>query len=322
VPGEFHYVECESCGTVYQNPRVVDRDLERCYPAAYFTKTPPASTHAVRTPPAAIRALREAILLAADGGRAPDLSPAWTTLGRLFALSSRLRRRARFGLIDGLGCPRGTSDRCLEVGPGQGLDLRSLRSLGWQAVGLDADPAAATTASSVSGCEVRVGTLLTAEFPREHFALIYMNHVLEHLAHIRDSLRRCLDLLSDSGRLVMVLPNPKALTALRYGLHSCVWDPPRHLVLPSHAAITTLLKDVGFTQVRTHTTPRRAAAFHQAARRYRTSRRADVHEEQAVERLTAGDRAFALVETALERLGMPVGEEIVVRAEKHARACV
>src|SRR6266436_141741 len=50
MPGEFQYVTCTSCATVYQNPRVVIEDLGHCYPSNYFTHFP-ASTAASLDPP-------------------------------------------------------------------------------------------------------------------------------------------------------------------------------------------------------------------------------------------------------------------------------
>src|SRR5438552_531583 len=42
VPGVYTYVGCRNCGTVYQNPQVIEPDLTLCYPQAYFTHSVPA----------------------------------------------------------------------------------------------------------------------------------------------------------------------------------------------------------------------------------------------------------------------------------------
>jgi SAM-dependent methyltransferase len=315
VPGRFHYSECPRCRTVFQNPRVRDEDLALCYPADYFTHggSPWTPTPA---PVGSLRArVRRAIRAAAD--RVPDehLSPGLRIAGRLLALIPGLRRRARLGLVDGLELPPGGHGRCLEVGPGQGIDLFCLRTLGWQASGLDVDPSAAEQARATSGCEVRVGTLATTDYPGGFFDLVYMSHVFEHLAEPAPSLRRCLDLLRPGGRLVLVYPNPGALTAARYGPASVVWDPPRHLVLPPPAAIAALAERCGFAEARAFTMARQAAVNCEAVRRRRRGERWD---PQHLERPRLFDRVFGVAEAFLVALGWPVGEEAVVRARKPA----
>src|SRR5215467_2450677 len=41
VPGAYTYVECCDCGTVYQNPQIIEEDLALCYPTTYFTHSIP-----------------------------------------------------------------------------------------------------------------------------------------------------------------------------------------------------------------------------------------------------------------------------------------
>src|SRR5262245_42730047 len=41
VPGDFTYRRCHDCGTVFQDPRVVVKDLSLCYPGEYFTHQSP-----------------------------------------------------------------------------------------------------------------------------------------------------------------------------------------------------------------------------------------------------------------------------------------
>jgi hypothetical protein len=46
--------------------------------------------------------------------------------------------------------------------------LLCLRLLGWDARGLEVDPVAAERARLTSGCEVRLGTLASTDYPAEH----------------------------------------------------------------------------------------------------------------------------------------------------------
>lgn len=314
VRGVFRYVECRRCRTVYQNPRVREDDLALCYPAGYYTHTRGAPWEPTPAPPGSLRdRVRRAIRRAAD--RLPDeaLAPPLALLGALLALSPGLRRRARLGLVDGLAPPPGRQGRCLEVGPGAGIELACLRLLGWDAHGLEADPVAAEAARQTSGAEVRVGTLATTDYPAGSFDLVYMGHVFEHLPDPGRALRRCLELLEPGGRLALVYPNPDALSARRFGSLSPVWDPPRHLVLPPIRAIQRLVAASGFVDVDARTLARRAAVNAGAARR---RRRGLTWQPSTPTRPRLPDRALALAETLLVALGWPVGEEVLLRARR------
>lgn len=313
VPGEFHYSRCDACGTVHQDPRVRDADLGLCYPTGYFTHggTPWIPTPA---PAASLRdRLRRAIRAAADGVPDGTLSLPLRAVGRLLALAPGLRRRARFGLVDGLAAPLERVGRCLEVGPGQGIDLFCLRTLGWQACGLEMDPRAAEQARATSGCEVRVGTLESTDYPAASFDVVYMSHVFEHLARPARALRRCLELLRPGGRLVLVYPNPRALSAELFGATSVIWDPPRHLVLPPPASAVALAERCGFIEARAFTLARNAAVDFDAARRRRRGQRWDPLQ---LPRPELADRSLGAVEALLVLLGVPTGEEVVLRARR------
>ncbi len=228
MPGKFRYARCNSCRTVYQNPRVIDEDLAHCYPGAYYTHELPPSgfTESLSQAGGARDALRRAIRHAADGAPAGDLSWGQKLLGRLLAPIPPLRRRARLGLPDALATSGASGDRCLEIGPGQGFTLAQLAHLGWHAMGLDIDANAAATASRFSGCKVHVGTLVSIDLAPCSLRLIYMNHVLEHLPDIGPSLRRCYELLEPGGRIYLVYPNPDSLGIRVDGKFSANWDAP------------------------------------------------------------------------------------------------
>jgi SAM-dependent methyltransferase len=315
VPGNYHYVECRGCGTVRQDPRVVDEDLHLCYPTAYFTHDAVGRDVSATIPArGSFRdSLRRAILRRPDGTPAEGVSKPMKLLGAALGFVPSIRRRARYGLIDALAGPARAGARCLEVGPGQGLDLLRLKWLGWDPVGLDVDPAAAETARATSGCEVGVGPIRDVDFPDGTFQLIYMNHVLEHLPDLADSLDRCSRLLAPGGRLVAVYPNPGSLGGRTQGHYAPIWDPPRHLVLPTRPGIVGLLRRVGFGAVEVRTTARSAACYRGVAWRYRRGRPGFDRDGGGP---TVGDRLFGLCEKILVGAGAHAGEELIVVAYK------
>jgi SAM-dependent methyltransferase len=303
---------------MFQNPRVRDEDLPLCYPAGYYTHESDAWMPTPAPPGSLRERLGRAIRHAADGTAARPPSPLLRAAGRLLATSPHLRRRARLGLVDPLAPPRCGGGRCLEVGPGRGIDLLCLRLLGWDARGLEVDPVAAERARVTSGCEVRLGTLASTDYPAGHFGLVYMRHVFEHLPDPARALQRCLGLLEPGGRLVLLYPNPRALTARCYGSLSPVWDPPRHLVLPPVPAILPLVARSGFVEASARTLAAQAAANAEAARR---RRRGSHWDPSSPSRPGPLDRAFALASALLIVFGRPVGEEVLLHARKpHAAA--
>jgi SAM-dependent methyltransferase len=314
VPGVFRYVECARCCTVYQNPRVREEDLPLCYPESYYTHGADATWAPRPAPMGSLRdRVRRAVRRSAD--RVPDetVTLLFAALGSLLARQPGLRRRVRFGLVDGLAPTPDGRGRCLEVGPGQGTDLLRLRLLGWDAHGLEVDSVAADRARRTSGCSVRVGTLASADYPAEHFDLVYMRHVFEHLPDPAGSLRRCRELLRPGGRLVLLYPNPHALTTWCYGSLSPVWDPPRHLVLPPIPAVLPLVARSGFVDARARTLAAEAAVNARAAR--------DRHRGLAWDCAVPGrpglpDRTFAVAEAIMIHLGRQVGEEVLLQARK------
>ena len=312
VPGVFEYAECLSCTTIYQDPCVISEDLGLCYPSAYFTHAAPGS-HETPDDNGAIRAwLREAVLSAWDGGGRSSAGSLQFLVGGIVGLFPSLRQRARYGLMDELAL-RAEMGRCLEVGPGRGTDLRQLRRLGWHAIGLDVDPVAAANAAQFSGCDVRVGTMAAADLPRSWFDLIYMSHAVEHLPDVERSLSRCLDVLVEGGRLVLVYPNSRSLTTRRWGAHSPTLDPPRHLVLPPVEAMRALLRRIGFTNIALRSTARFALGYHCVARQYAAGRRGVGFLPGSP---NLGDALFSLGEHLLTAVGAQLGEEIVAVAHK------
>ena len=312
VPGTFAYVSCRGCGTAYQSPRIVDADLALCYPPSYFTHaTPNQAKNRPRDPASWRGKLRNAVLARADGQSYDAIPTGMRIAASLLAGLPSIRRRARFGLADAVGRRKG-EHRCLDVGAGNGITLRYLTWLGWQAVGLETDASAAEQARVVSGCEVKLGTLAEASFHENDFNMIYMNHVMEHLPDLQANLRLCFHLLKVRGRLVMRYPNPRSLVASTSGRFAVTWDPPRHLVLPPIEALVALLKRIGFQRIQSTTSAECAAIYRALARRYRKG----IWGAGFQASVGFTDRLMKIVEGLCVCLGLPIGEEILIVAHK------
>lgn len=70
--------------------------------------------------------------------------------------------------------------RLLEIGFDRGDMLEQMSSLGWDAQGVDLDPAAVEAARK-RGLKVSLGNLQSRSFPGDYFDVIVLSHVIEHV---------------------------------------------------------------------------------------------------------------------------------------------
>jgi SAM-dependent methyltransferase len=325
VPGVFAYVRCKECRSVFQSPRVIEEDLHLCYPESYYTHDSPVQDgddrrdpqHSEPPPgsspgPALRRRLAESVFRHANRQPSSSEDRFIEVLGRLGSHWPSLRRKALAGMFDELRFTGAAGDRCLEVGFGQANHLRGLARLGWTAYGIDIDPTVVSNARRFRELNVRIGTLVANDLPDDHFQLVFLHHVLEHLSPLREHLGAARRILRKNGRFVAVYPNPSSLGTFVYGPDSPNWDPPRHLVLPSTSGMAKLLRSLSFRDVRVETRAEWAEGFSVVARSYRRHRGQVVG--WANDEWTRADRLIGHSERALVRLGFPLGEEIVVSA--------
>jgi len=97
----------------------------------------------------------------------------------------------------------------LDVGCARGHFLRLLaRETGRrELIGLDTSPSMTSWGREAFGLDLRTGGIESTGFPPEHFLLITMFDVLEHLADPRDVLARLLCALKPGGWLVLEVPS-------------------------------------------------------------------------------------------------------------------
>ncbi len=308
IPGEFTYRRCQSCETIYQDPRVVPEDLPSCYPRTYYTHSPceaPAS-HPHRRRLSELRdSLRRSIKAAVsrEGGRRPHTI-------RLFSRSRWVRERAFANtLVDEL-IPRTESPgRALEVGCGSGALMASLRAAGWEIEGVEWDPHAGAVAAARGTGSVAIGDFRTLELPEATYQLVVLDHVLEHIDNPATALQRIAALLAPGGRAVLRYPNPVSLGSRVFGDRWFPWDIPRHLVLPHPASLAHLArKKTGLHLESQRSSARTAVNVFAYSRSYASGRPVHIGEPHA----NFSDRVLGLVEGCLVQLGFQLGEELVI----------
>jgi len=236
APGAWTMWRCEACHCGYLDPRPSAQTIGAAYENYY--------THGGVEEPAETRspARRAASWLLYRG-----FDPA-ASLG---ALPVRLRRWLEaFGWrIRHLPRAARPGARLLDVGCGDGAFLLHARKRGYEAVGLDFDPAALARARN-RGFDARQGSLPGSGLADAGFDQITMSNVLEHLHDPVGALDEALRLLAPGGRLWLSQPNLGAEGLKRYGTAWRGLEPPRHLTLWDTEGLAALLAQRGFTGVR------------------------------------------------------------------------
>ncbi len=233
VPGRFPLARCETCGLLYQNPRVRRDQLDRMYPADY----PP---HA-RDP---------------DLGRVlRDRSPAvrWLLARRLgyahldtrdIGVLDRVRARLRRRRVVKNFPPWQGRGRLLDVGCATGRFLQQMAAVGWRVSGIELDPAAAAKARTVTS-DVTIGDPAEVTLPPASFDLITAFHVVEHLPDPAAALRRMLDWLAPGGLMIVEVPNIGGWGGTLFGRFWSGLDFPRHLIHFTPATMRGLVERCG-----------------------------------------------------------------------------
>lgn len=135
--------------------------------------------------------------------------------------------------------------RILDVGCGPGRDLMAFKTLGQEAIGLDATPAFVDMAKHITGCEVWQQNFLNLNLPMQHFDGVFANASLLHVpeANMEQVLRDLYECLVVGGAIVTSLARgsgegfDRRATGERY---TSFWE---------YETIVPYVKKVGFTVV-------------------------------------------------------------------------
>lgn len=227
VPGQWDVLLCSNCGATFTAPRPPESELLDYYPPQYHVYHPNAPVRG---------------------------SIAGAAIRRI----AMFPYTARYGDPDWRIPPFG-SRRMLDVGCGTGAMLRRMAALGWRPFGIDLSPVAIEMArQTVPDATLELGTLTNFE-PKERFALISVQHVLEHLPDPSQALNRCHELLEPGGQLLVSVPNIDSFEARLFGRKWVGLDIPRHLTHFSRSTLTRTLHQSGFEEL--HVRPALFASF-------------------------------------------------------------
>jgi 2-polyprenyl-3-methyl-5-hydroxy-6-metoxy-1,4-benzoquinol methylase len=132
--------------------------------------------------------------------------------------------------------------KLLDIGAGTGDFLKYCKEKDWQVFGTEPDLGARTIAS-------KKGIFLEEELSNigdTEFDIITLWHVLEHVEDLEEYIQKLKKLLSESGKLIIAVPNYKSYDANYYKSFWAAYDVPRHLWHFSQKGIEKLFSEFGF----------------------------------------------------------------------------
>jgi SAM-dependent methyltransferase len=139
--------------------------------------------------------------------------------------------------------------RLLDVGCGDGGFLKRMSAIGWVVAGVDFDAEAIENAKAKCGGDLRATDLAGAQFPKNSFDAVTLNHVIEHVPDPVALLAEARRVLKQGGRLIAATQNVQSLGHVSFRDCWCGLDPPRHLQVFSVNALKNCARQAGFGKV-------------------------------------------------------------------------
>ena len=140
--------------------------------------------------------------------------------------------------------------RALDIGCGQGWFVKQFVDRGWNAIGIEVSNTAAYHACNQLGLNIKVGVDVSRQLEDNHYDVIGLWHVLEHLEDPMRMLSEIRRLLKDDGRALIGVPNFGSSEAK---LGKYCWfhlDVPRHLYHFNEQNLKQLLDMAGLKVVK------------------------------------------------------------------------
>ena len=242
-PGEFTYLECTNCGSLWLKQRPVGPRLTNAYSAYY--------THAAPRPEVKYGGLR--------GLR-------WSSFAKTrFAASSSIIDKLIARAAEGLGgdnsyieavhrfAPKAPA-KILDYGCGSGEYLLRMQPFGYELYGTEYDPHLLEGLSHL-GIKIEDVTTIEEERWQGEFDHITLSHVLEHVPDPVDLLARLFSWLKPGGTLFVEVPSAGATGLEIFGALWRGLEAPRHFSIPSKNATVAALNKCGFDIELQHISP-------------------------------------------------------------------
>lgn len=220
VPGEWGLLQC-GCGLAWLNPQPCAQDIPKLY-ARYYT-------HGEEPAPRRLGRIRHEVMKQVLARMGYPVKPSSSWPAKLLSIFPSMARSRALEIYTLSASEIG---RLLDVGSGNGQFIRRMRSLGWDASGVDPDRAAVDYCLT-QGLNVFHGTITDVP-PEPRYDVITVNHVIEHVPDPVSLLLECKRRLTPrTGRLMIMTPNLNSLGHRWFGRYWRGLETPRHLMLYS-----------------------------------------------------------------------------------------
>jgi phosphoheptose isomerase len=133
--------------------------------------------------------------------------------------------------------------RVLDVGCGLGFLLSGVTE-GWEKHGVEVSAYAAERARRWG--DIHHGDLESACYPDDHFDVVVMHHVIEHIPDPARTLREARRILRPDGMLIMATPDFDSGCARHFGERYRLLHDPTHITLFSNESMHRFLRDHDF----------------------------------------------------------------------------
>lgn len=133
------------------------------------------------------------------------------------------------------------SGKILDIGCGRGLFLDEMRKRGYEAHGIEISETGARFAKEILKLNISVEPIELINFPGNHFDIVTLYHVLEHLPSPFHTLKEVRRILKPRGLLIVSVPNIESWQARIFRLYWFHFDIPRHFFHFSKQSLNKLL---------------------------------------------------------------------------------
>lgn len=145
--------------------------------------------------------------------------------------------------------PRPMPTLC-DIGCGSGQAMAAFKQAGYDAIGVEPDPAARALASKVGQVFEGTAESLPAAMVGREFDVVLLSHVLEHCIDPGEALGNVKGLLAPQGTAIIEVPNNAAAGFEMYGPGWFFADIPRHLQFFTEGSLRKALASVGLRVTR------------------------------------------------------------------------
>jgi 2-polyprenyl-3-methyl-5-hydroxy-6-metoxy-1,4-benzoquinol methylase len=240
-PDSWPLWRCETCRSQWLDPRPDDASLPAAYDFDYITHRAEGGPARAGFVSSLINGyLASRFQLKRDGG---SRLGAW-----FFPCVPPLRMKLDYF---GRHLQPGKGRSLLDIGCGSGDFVATAGFMGWNAEGVDPDAAAVAVCRS-RGIVVTEGFVEQIEANKQvgYWDAVTMSHCMEHVPNPGALLAQVHAMLAPGGEVWLGLPNPESIGARYFGLDWESIDAPRHLVLPTQAALIGACRAAGFESIR------------------------------------------------------------------------